>query len=434
MGTFTFTGLSALDLTVPESFFILYDQLLSDLALENVFAHATDVLRKVMQAERATVYLLHKDTDELESNIVSRNVNKTIRVAVDPRSLAGYCARSGRSFVVPDAYGDLRHVHPDLVFDRRWDQSTGFRTQDVMCAPVQYQGELQGVVQVINSLGNGFKQSDLMGLESVARVVGYAMGHARLYDDLASMKQLEKKKAQFMRVLVHELKSPLAAVRTMVDAYTMVTAAAARKAAAEESESARERPDRATPLFEKIGTRLDGMLGMVGDILEHSKVKQGDAIGEVMVLDVTEALKGALEPWLEQSVAKGLELRVRVDPHALLVRVDASALALVFSNLISNAIKYTEHGVVDVRLEREGKAVALRVRDSGIGIPREELPKLFKEFFRASNARKAGIAGSGEGLAGVKEIVERFGGSLGVDSDIGQGSTFTARLPLHIPT
>jgi signal transduction histidine kinase len=427
MATFTFTGLSALDLTVPESFFILYDQLLSDLALERVFGHATEVLCKVMQAERATVYLLHADTDELESIIVSGNVSRSIRIPVDPRSLAGYCARSERAFLVPDAYADLGDIDPELVFDRRWDQRNGFVTKDVMCAPVHYKGELQGVVQVINSQVNGFTKRDLLGLESVSRVVGYALGHARLYDDLISMKQLEKKKAQFMRVLVHELKSPLAAVRTMVDAYAMVSAASA----ASSKTAIGGAKDSTGPLFKKIAARLDGMLDMVGDILEHSKVKAGDALGEVKVLDLAAVVPLSLDPWIEQAMAKGLEFRTHIESGEVHVRVDAEALHLVLSNLVSNAIKYTPSGIVELVVQREGGMAKIRVRDSGMGIPQDEFPKLFTEFFRASNARKAGIEGTGVGLAGVKDLVERFGGDLRVASEEGKGSAFTVLLPLQ---
>ena len=126
-------------------------------------------------------------------------------------SLAGFCAVTGRSFVVPDAYGDLTGVDPRLRFDQRWDRLNGFRTRDVMCGPAALNGERVGVMQAVNSRGAAFGEPDLPTLDVVCRLIGYALYHARRYDDLATMKRLEKEKAQFMRVMVHELKSPVAA-------------------------------------------------------------------------------------------------------------------------------------------------------------------------------------------------------------------------------
>ncbi|MBT4822923.1 MAG: HAMP domain-containing histidine kinase, partial [Lentisphaerae bacterium] len=121
-------------------------------------------------------------------------------------------------------------------------------------------------------------------------------------------------------------------------------------------------------------------------------------------------------------------LQVPADP--VCVRFDEQGFKLVLSNLVSNAVKYTANGSVGIRLERTQDGIQLRVRDSGMGIPAGDLPKMFKEFFRASNARKSNIKGTGVGLAGVKEIVERFGGSIEMQSEEGIGSEFTVKLPL----
>ena len=105
---------------------------------------------------------------------------------------------------------------------------------------------------------------------------------------------------------------------------------------------------------------------------------------------------------------------------------------LVLSNLLSNAIKYTAEGSVRVSVQEESGWAVLKVKDSGIGIPKEDVPKLFKEFFRASNARQQQIQGSGVGLSGVKRIIERFGGNITLETKENAGSTFAVRLPIHI--
>ena len=111
------------------------------------------------------------------------------------------------------------------------------------------------------------------------------------------------------------------------------------------------------------------------------------------------------------------------------VIIDRTGYQLVLSNLLSNAIKYTERGDVQVTLDHGDSGPSLHVADTGIGIPESDLSKLFGEFFRAENARKSNIQGTGVGLAAIKELVERFAGSMEVDSREGAGSTFTVRWP-----
>jgi signal transduction histidine kinase len=133
----------------------------------------------------------------------------------------------------------------------------------------------------------------------------------------------------------------------------------------------------------------------------------------------------------EQAKQKGLAFDVTLPETPVPVRIDSQACRLVLSNLVSNGLKYTPAGSVHVSLCGEAPWAVLAVRDTGIGIPEKDIPKLFREFFRASNAKTSNIRGSGVGLAGVKDIVERFGGELALESVENEGSTFTIRLPLH---
>ena len=113
------------------------------------------------------------------------------------------------------------------------------------------------------------------------------------------------------------------------------------------------------------------------------------------------------------------------------MRFDAQGYRLVVSNLVSNAVKYTPEGDVRVTLKRDGAWAVLEVSDTGIGIPEKEVPKLFGEFFRAGNAERKGIQGSGVGLAAAKQMVERFDGQMALQTRENAGSTFTVRLPVH---
>ncbi|MBN1554660.1 MAG: GAF domain-containing sensor histidine kinase [Phycisphaerae bacterium] len=404
-------------LRAHETLFDLYDRMIGDVDLSSVLRDITDVVCGDLNAQRATVYMVNRETHELESIAVIGNVPKVIRVPISPRSLAGFCAVSGRSFVVPDAYDDLSAVDPNLRFDRRWDEASGFRTRDVMCAPATFKGDVVGVVQVINHKGAPFSEDDLLPLRSIARLIGYSLYHARLFDDLATMKRLEKEKAQFMRVMVHELKSPAAAAKMMTDLLNFHPI---------------ENP-KVRSLHERIAGRMDEMIELIQDILMLAKMKSGEPMGDIAVLNLVEELDQCCRRHAEEAQCKGLAFEVLLPDAPLPVRIDSQACRLVLSNLISNGVKYTPAGSVQVSLQPESSWAVLHVRDTGIGIPEKDIPKLFREFFRASNAKNSSIRGSGVGLAGVKEIVERFGGELALRSVENEGSTFTVRLPLHDP-
>jgi len=200
----------------------LYEEMIGSTDITEVLLRIAAVVREDLDAERTTIYLLREETQELESAAVVGNVARSIRVPVSPRSLAGYCASSARAFVVPDAYDDLTAIAPDLQFDRTWDGVNAFRTRDIMCAPAVFRGEVLGVIQVINGRSRRFGPSSLEQLTLVSRLVAYALYHARLYDELVTLKALRKQKAAFMRVMVHELKSPVAGARMLASGLQYV--------------------------------------------------------------------------------------------------------------------------------------------------------------------------------------------------------------------
>ncbi len=399
---------------ISEAFFDLYDRMIGDVDIPSVLGGVADVVCQDLRAQAASIYLIDRDTRELVSVAVIGNVVQTIRVPIRADSLAGYCALTGRAYVVDDAYGDLTGVDPRLRFDRSWDEASGFRTRDVMCAPAIFKGEVLGVVQVINSLDQPFAKADLRPLRSLSRIIGYALYHARLFDDLASLKRLEKEKAQFMRVMAHELKSPVAAARTLINALGAL-----------QTESRQ-----VLDIADRIGGRMDQLLELIGDLLELAKIKSGDPLGEIAVADIVAHTAEVCDEYREQAAAADLGLHVRLPSEEVLVRIDRQGYRLVVSNLVSNAVKYTLEGAAEVTLARDGKWAVLAVKDTGIGIPTEDIPRLFREFFRASNAKKRRLPGSGVGLAGAKQIVERFGGRMELDSVENEGTTFTVRLPL----
>jgi signal transduction histidine kinase len=401
-------------LVVHGQLFELYDQMLGEVDIVQVLHHTTQVVRQVLAAERATTYLVRPDTQELVSVATIGNVSRTIRVPIREDSLAGYCALTSRAFVIPDAYGDLSSIDPKLRFDRSWDEMNQYRTRDVMCAPAAFKGELMGVVQVINGRQRSFGEIDLLPLQSVCRFVAYALYHAKVHDELSTLKGLEKEKAEFMRILVHELRAPVSTSKSLAAALRYVNQEDAKVDSA----------------LGRIEARMDELLVLVDDILRLSQIKEGRPLGEIAVYDLAVKTGADCAAYQHEATAKGLSLNLDLPASPVPVRIDLQAYHLILSNLVSNAIKYTPAGSIWVSLGKQGPWAVLKVKDTGLGIPEADISRIFAEFFRASNVRKSQIPGSGVGLAGVKELVERFHGELELVTEENRGSTFTVRLPL----
>jgi signal transduction histidine kinase len=404
----------ALDFSDHVHLLDLYERMIGDVDIQKVLLHVTEVVQEKLNAEAATIYLVREETRELESVAPVGNVNRLIRLPIREESLSGFCAMARRAFVVSDAYDDLGHVSPKLRFDRTWDKINNFRTRDVMCAPAVFNDTIYGVVQVINHRGEPFSDADLPPLMHVTRLVAYALYHAQMYEEISTLRTLDKQKAEFMRIMVHELKSPVSGSRMLATALSF----------------ANKGNSKIVEMAEKIGGRMDQLLGLIEDILQLSSVKSGKPLGEIEVFDIVPETRSGCELYADQAEAKGLDVTVDLGDTPLPIRFDRKGYALVVSNLVSNAVKYTPQGSVGVTLRRNKGAAVLSVSDTGLGIPETDVPKLFEEFFRASNVRAGDINGTGVGLAGVKQLVERFGGVMELQTTQNEGSTFIVRLPI----
>ncbi|HXQ39212.1 MAG TPA: HAMP domain-containing sensor histidine kinase, partial [Anaerolineales bacterium] len=158
----------------------------------------------------------------------------------------------------------------------------------------------------------------------------------------------------------------------------------------------------------------------------------GLQVESIPVLDILERVTGSLQMYAKQKqISLGVEIPKDM-PHA--IEADQSLLHQAIYNLVENALKYTpEGGEITIQLQTSPSALTFAVQDSGIGIPKSDLPRLFEKFYRGTNREALAQRGTGLGLAIVKSIAERHGGKVWVESDLGKGSTFHLQVPLEQP-
>lgn len=219
---------------------------------------------------------------------------------------------------------------------------------------------------------------------------------------------------EFMRVVVHEMKAPLAAVEgylMMMHDRTLGTELASYDRAI----------DRAT-------TRLGGMRKLIVDLLDLTRIESGQKKREIASVDAVDAARSAMEVSALAAAERGITMELHADGPVPMV-ADREELELVLNNLVSNAVKYNrDQGRVDVTVAREERGVVLRVADTGIGMSPEESARLFGEFVRIKNDRTRNIPGSGLGLSIVKKIAILYGGDVSVESTPDVGTAFTVVL------
>lgn len=243
-----------------------------------------------------------------------------------------------------------------------------------------------------------------------------ALGRIVTLSDISEIRRLALEKERFIRTMVHELKSPLGAVRSLIEVTT--------------DKSLGDDLDAYLPLLHRAEERIDGLVRLINDLLLLSRSEQALAPNEPELQELAPALAEALAAQAEPIAKAGLSTHLEIEPDLPPVLLPAEDLSLILANLIGNAVKYNRPGgTVTVRAHREDRWVRLDVEDTGIGITPENLDRVFTEFFREKRPETRDLEGSGLGLAIVKRLVERAGGRVQVQSAPGVGSTFSVFLP-----
>jgi len=284
------------------------------------------------------------------------------------------------------------------------------------------------VVLLIDILSPGVRYHSLIDILVVALVIPFGIWFIREFKKNLrhreesrgmnrKLKNLDKQKNEFVSMAAHELRAPLTAIKGYISMVTQGDAG--------------DIPEKARRFLADVNTINDRLIRLVNNMLNVSRIEEGRMVFQLETEELSHVVRAVYSQFIPEAERKGLNYALKTSKHIRdRVSVDPDRIHEVIANLISNAIKYTDKGSVMVKLVQPNKAtVRFEVKDTGSGISKEEQEKLFQKFYRVeTNVGKT--TGTGLGLYISRLLVEIFGGKIGLNSELGKGSTFWFEIPL----
>jgi two-component system, OmpR family, phosphate regulon sensor histidine kinase PhoR len=246
---------------------------------------------------------------------------------------------------------------------------------------------------------------------------GSDLGVVSTFRDITGLKEVEEVKSQFVTMVAHELRAPLAAVEGYLTAY--LTGVAGTD------------PQFNRQMLERARLRSQSLIELVNDLLQFVKLESKKIVRKKELLDMSDIIVNTVELLKQQGASKDLIFQIEIPEKVPRIEADRTEMEQLITNLVSNAIKYNvKNGKVIVSVEPDNHYLSIKVTDTGIGIEEEFLPHIFDEFYRVQGVKTRYTTGTGLGLSIVKKIVESHFGRIDAESEIDKGTTFTVRLPL----
>ena len=411
-----------------------YQPLMQNGQIDGIVASLTDVseLKQAEQALRQTQVELEQHRDKLEQLVESRSAElraseARLRLAIaaaglgaweyDPELECHLPALSGNTLfdLHQGSFAEfLQAIHPE---DREaMAQAMGQALHTEGRHLFEYRVLQQGTCRwVADTFDVQRRQGRLQVVGTLQDITERRQADATREAAREAAEQLARIKSEFLANMSHEIRTPLNAILGFAQL------------------GQRETPEsRARIGFQRIHDAGQHLLGIINDILDFSKIEAGKMKLEMQPTNPCEVVDHVVKLMAASVFQKGLELRVEEsDNLPAAFDGDSLRLAQVLLNLLGNALKFTDQGSITLREERDGQDLIYSIRDTGIGMNREQLGRLFHAFEQGHGGASRRFGGTGLGLTITKRLVEMMGGSIEVESTPGQGTCFSIRIPMH---
>jgi two-component system phosphate regulon sensor histidine kinase PhoR len=277
-------------------------------------------------------------------------------------------------------------------------------------------GERQFISQEIR-LGNKILRAiSTANLEPDRRVFWTVSGAVTVIEDVTVFRQLDQMKSDFVNMVAHELRSPLVSIRQLQSVLSEGLAGPLQEKQMD---------------FVNRGIRkIDALLGLINDLLDVAKLEAGRLVQRQVPTDIGRLIEEMVALMGPRAKDQGITIHY-VCENLKPVLADPKNMEEILNNLLSNAINYSpDGGEVRIGAKVVGEFLEIKVSDQGVGIPPEEVPKIFEKFYRVKHPKTRNVAGTGLGLSIVKGIVEAHRGFIDVESVAAKGTTFRILLPI----
>ena len=393
--------------------------MLSPLGLSQVLNVALEKSSRAMGAPFGSITLLSSDQTRLEFAAVyglSPDYGERFReiglLPADGTSPSGRAVSTGKPYWVADI-----SRHPLCAAWKHISLGEGVRA--LICVPLEAGGEPAGTLNQYMAAPHRFREHQVRLLQVVAQQVSLAIERGRLYDRLKEERDAtlaaSEHKSRFMATMSHELRSPMTAIVGFADLLGKQIPGSLNAAQARQ--------------IHMISASAQHIMAVLNDALDVARIEAGQIECLIEPVDAGAVMGEVTEMMSPLARAKRLELGMREPREPLMVRCDRQRSKQILVNLISNAIKFTAQGHIEVSGCRDAAVpqnARIAVADTGIGLRADQVPLLFQEFQQLPSPCRH--LGTGLGLAISRKLARLMGGDIEVESDYGHGSTFTLKL------
>lgn len=350
------------------------------------------------------------------------------------RTLAELCITGVADWAVVFCSGD--HGHPERVEVAHRDEAALARVsaeelmrlcrdgreaelrrelgaESLLHVPMTARGkQVGGLVLLRTADSPEFIDADRALAEDIAARGALALDNASLYEEA---RKADRARSDLLAVVSHDLRTPLTAIVGYTDLLSMGIPHVL--------------PDESATQVERIRKSAQHLMYLMNELLTFTRLDAGHEklhLREVDVREVVREVASVMEP---AAMARGLRLETSLPLQPLTLRTDPDKLRQILLNLAGNAVKYTSHGSVKLSLHAAHAAAVIEVQDTGVGIGAEDLAKIYEPFWQVDTSQRSKDGGTGLGLSIVRRMIDLLGGDVSVESTLGEGTTFTVRVP-----